>query len=416
MICCLILFAMVMKMFRQAMVVFLKEMKCIVRDTKTFLLGLLMPLILVPGLLFIVNLSLGSLMPGDEAGVSVKMCCSSKDNSFYKFLSSQSRAKLVEVKDYKKALNSGEIDVYVKIDPTLDQKILENKGLNLDELIQEQYNSATVSNTNARVSMSKYRVGYGQIIDSVLEQGGFGKIEDINTSVSVDTDGLMDSGTNSIADMMADINLLCFALLVPTMIILYCGTSSMGTAGELGVGEKERGTLEALLSTGANRTSIVLGKLFATTSIGAMGGLCAVIGLCCYMLMLFGGNSSQLTFSSCIYLVLITLCVALFFSSIHLTLSVYSKSNKEAQTYALPVVMICIAPTFFTYTLNPVDIDYLKLSIPVYNVACILKEILASSANLIHVVIVCAWLIIYALIAVAIMIRLFKREDVIFRV
>lgn len=412
----LIWFVMVMKMFRQAMVVFLKEMKCIVRDTKTFLLGLLMPLILVPGLLFIVNLSLGSMFPDNSTAAVAKVYCDNKDNSFYKFLSSQSQVKMLDVNDQQKSLNSGEIDVAIRVDSSLDDVILKGGDVDFENLIKEEYNSTAVSNASAKASMAKYKIYFKQIIEGVREGNALRTGEDLMRAVSIDTDESTAGVMENLSDIKVDINLICFALLVPSMIILYSGTSSMGTATELGVGEKERGTLESLLSTGANRTSIVLGKLFATTAMGTMGGLCAVLGLWAYMQLMFGQYASQLTLLGGLYLAIITICIACFFSSVYLMLSIYSKSNKESQTYSLPIVMIFIAPTFFAYGLNPVDIDMLKLSIPVYNVACVLKEILASSANLAHLLVVCGWLMIYSLIAVAVMIRLFKKESIIFRV
>ena len=65
---------------------------------------------------------------------------------------------------------------------------------------------------------------------------------------------------------------------------------------------------------------------------------------------------------------------------------------------------------------DKISIDFVKLCIPMYNVACVLKEIISKSVNILHVGIVAGWLIIYSLISVAIMMRLFKKEDVIFRI
>ena len=45
-------------MFKQMRVVFLKELKCIFRDKKTFIIGLLVPLLLLPGILFITDFAM----------------------------------------------------------------------------------------------------------------------------------------------------------------------------------------------------------------------------------------------------------------------------------------------------------------------------------------------------------------------
>ena len=402
-------------MFRQSLIIFLKELKCIVRDTKTFIFGLLLPLLLVPGILFIINLSFKSLFPEEPQSTVVKVAFSDDENAFFKFCSAQSKIAIVQTRNYERALNSGEIDVYVNVDSSLDQQILKYGNIDFDQMVESEYNNASMSNTTAKVSFSRYETEFQRILEGLEDNGGVDDIDELYKSVAVDLDAAAGNAGEAI-DIKTDINLICFNLLVPTMIILYCGTSSMGTASELGVGEKERGTLESLLSTGASRIAVVLGKLFATTVMGAMGGICTIVGLVAYMKFMFWGQPSPISGSGAMCLILVTICTALFFSSMNLAISIYSKSYKESQTYALPIVMACMAPTFFTYTLNAVDIDVIKLCIPMYNVACVLKEIMAKSVNVGHVAFVIMWLIVYSLIAVIAMMRLFKKEDVIFRV
>lgn len=402
-------------MFKQAVMVFLKEMKCIVRDTRTFIFGLLLPLLLVPGILFAINFSLSSFIPSSPATMSVKMAFSDKNNAFYKFCSAQSGAVITDVKDPKKAISSGEIEVYVSMKPGLDQAIFDSESFKLDDFVKYEYDETAMTSTAARSLISKYENNFEGLVSAAKEEN-INNIDELNEFLNVDIDAQIADEYGDDINLGENINLICFVLLVPTMLVLYCGTSSMGTASELGVGEKERGTLESLLSTGANRVSIVLGKLFATTAMGAMGGFCAVVGLIAYMKFMFWGRPSQVSFFDGICLVLVTLCVSLFFASVNLAISIYSKSYKESQTYSLPFVMFCMAPTFFTYGLSPVDIDFVKLSIPMYNVACVLKEIISKSVNVLHVGIVAGWLIVYSLVAVAIMMRLFKKEDVIFRI
>lgn len=402
-------------MLKQAVLIFFKEMKCIVRDTRTFIFGLLLPLLLVPGILFAVNFSLSSFIPSSPANMSVKMAFNDKNNSFYKFCSAQSGAAIVDVKDPKKAVRSGEIEVYVSVDPKLDEAIFNSNSFNLSNFVKYEYDETAMSGTTAKALMSKYETNFEGIVVGVKEEN-INTVDGLYEFLSIDLDANMTNGASDDLDIGENINLVCFILLVPTMLVLYCGTSSMGTAGDLGVGEKERGTLESLLSTGADRISIVLGKLFATTTMGAMGGFCAVIGLVAYMKFMFWGRPSQISFFEGICLAFITLCVALFFASVNLAISIASKSYKEAQTYSLPLVMFCMAPTFFTYGLSPVDIDFVKLCIPMYNVACVLKEIVSKSVNISHIGIVVGWLVIYSLVAVAVMVKLFKKEDVIFRI
>lgn len=406
-----ILYVMVMKMFKKSMIVFAKEIKCIIRDKKTFVLGLLMPLLLVPALLFLVNLSFSSFFSDGTQTSEVKVAFNESDNAFYRFCNSQSQMKIVEISNAEKSLNSGEIDAYISVDPSFDDLILKNKFYDINSILKESYSDASISNSVAKVSMTKYKTEFQKI----LEDENCSSIDDLYQKVNIDMDAALANDDYDF-DLKSDINTLCFILLVPTMIILYCGTSSMSTAGELGVGEKERGTLESLLSTGANRFSIIFGKLCAITFMGTLGGICAVLGLWSYMMTVIGPKSSPIDVGGAVALLAMTIAVSMLFSSINLMISVYAKSYKEAQTYSLPFVMICLAPTFFTYTLVPADITITDMCIPMYNVACVLKEIFAKSINITHVLITISWMIVYSLAAFAVTNRLFKKENIIFRV
>ena len=138
-------------MFKQAMIVFFKEIKCIVRDTKTFIFGLLLPLLLVPGILFAVNFSLSSFVPSSPANMSVKVAFSDKNNAFYKFCSAQSGVIINDVKDAEKALSCGQIEVYVSVDPALDEAILNSKSWNFDDFIKYTYDDTAMNGATAKV-------------------------------------------------------------------------------------------------------------------------------------------------------------------------------------------------------------------------------------------------------------------------
>ena len=119
-----------MKMFRQALIIFFKELKCIVRDAKTFFVGILIPFFLVPTMLFIFNFTMG----GTEKSIAknVNIAVSSKNNSFYKFMSAQDDVTIVETNNPGKSLDSGEISSYIIIDENLDEKVLKKEPFNLD--------------------------------------------------------------------------------------------------------------------------------------------------------------------------------------------------------------------------------------------------------------------------------------------
>ncbi|WDC85509.1 ABC transporter permease subunit [Caloramator sp. mosi_1] len=72
---------------------------------------------------------------------------------------------------------------------------------------------------------------------------------------------------------------LILTMLLPLYLIIYAITGPMAAAVDLGAGEKERGTLEPLLTTQASRMQLLFGKLFAITIMGIIGTTSSLTGL-----------------------------------------------------------------------------------------------------------------------------------------
>ncbi len=390
-----------MKMFKQAMVVFFKELKCIMRDKRTFIFGLLLPLLLVPGMLFIIDFSVKN-MQGQVAD-NVNIAVNNKQNSFYSFISVQDKVTVIDVKDPQKALDSGEISAYITIGNNIDEKIVKREAFDLDI----KYNDSSINSMMARPIVVEYESDYRYLVTNYI----FKDVNELNQAIAIKIPLQQNAGALNI-----DTSSLYFSMLVPMMLILYCCMGSAGTAAELSAGEKEHGTLEPLLSTCADRTSIIIGKLLATTVMSVISGLFTIVGLWGYLLISSSTDAINISIWGMLELLDITLFTAMFFASINLLIGVYARTFKEAQTYLMPVSIICLVPTFFTYTLDISRIGTLDLCIPIFNVICIIKELFAGIVNFGHLAIVFGWLIVYISIAFSITLKLFKRESIVFRI
>ena len=396
-------------MFKTAMVVFFKEMKDLLRDKKTFIMGLLIPLTLLPVMLFIIDYSMNSSQR--RADDEIRIAVSSKDNSFYKFCTAHDDIKVVDVDNTKAAMESGIISAYIKVSENID------KDKDYTQDLDIQFNTSSIGSMMSTRKIAYYRDLYFILaqslkkhVSSAEELRNMISNADINGAVMKEYPYTDDDGAANI-----DMSSMYFNMLVPMMLILYCCVGSSSTASDLSAGEKERGTLEALLSTGADRTSIIVGKLLATTAMGAMSGLCTVLGLSVYLIVSSGTSSFSLTFFEFLALLIITLFTSMFFAAVNLTIGVYSKSSKEAQTYLMPVSVISLIPTYFTYTLDVGSINIEYLCIPIVNIVCVIKEIFAGSLNPLHIGIVVGWLLLYVAAAFSLTSYMFKKESVVFR-
>ncbi len=388
-------------MFKQAITVFLKELKCIIRDKKTFVFGLLLPLLLVPSMLFVIDFS----MKGTQGQVTknINVAINNKENSLFDFLNAQDIITIVDVSNPQKALDSGEVSAYINVGDNIDEQVVAHKAFQLDI----KYSESSINSMMSKAIISQFEEAYRYL----AQNHEFKDIQELRKTANVNL------GLDLGKDMPTmDTSSLYFSMLVPMMLILYCCMGSSGTAVDLTAGEKERGTLEPLLSTSADRTSIVLGKLLATTLMGVTSGLCTALGLWGYLLISSGLGSSKISALGMVYLLIMTVFIAMFFASINLTIGVYAKSSKEAQLYLMPISLLCVIPTSFTYTLEAAYIKISDLCIPVYNIICIIKELLAGIINISHLAIVLVWLVIYISVALYVALKLFKKESVIFKI
>ncbi len=410
---CLIWFVMVMKMFKNAIIVFIKEMKDILRDKKTFLFGLIIPFLLIPTMLFAIDYSMNFFQGGKDNQVYVAI--NNKENSFYRFCTAHQNIKFVDTDNPQAALNSGRISAYINIQDNIDDDIINKKNIDIDV----EFGTSSLGSMLSASAIGYYKELYLALIQYITDNDYAKNVEELrvlaedkelnqNLTEIYPYQGSQDIGFNTSS--------LYFNMLVPMMLILYCCIGSSSTASDLSAGEKERGSLEALLSTGASRTSIIVGKLFATTVMGLISGLCTVLGLSTYLMISSDSQMSQVSVADVLALLATTLFTSMFFAAVNLAIGVYSKSSKEAQTYLMPVSIISLIPTYFTYSMDLNSINLKYLCIPIVNVICIIKEILAGVLNFSHLGIVIAWLIVYIAIAFSLTAHMFKKESVIFRI
>ena len=397
-------------MFKQMWIVFSKELKCIFRDKKTFIISLIIPFLLLPSMLFIVNFAMKIFQ--NQAIEDIRIGVSSKDNSFFSFINAQSGITVVDVEDVDKDLSSGKIYSYIIVDEDIDNKILNNQDFNID--IREGEDASINSIMTSSMISVYVNVFKNDIIMGIMGDGLAKNSEELKSILSeFDVSEYVKDMINR-QKKSIDLNSLYFNMLMPMMLVMYCCLGSASTASDLSAGEKERGTIEPLLSTGANRTAIIIGKLLATTVVGMLIGMSTTLGLWGY-LIISSSNSVHLSVIEMLAFLIITLFTAMFFAAINLTIGVYSRSYKEAQTYFTPVLVICLAPSVFTYAMDVRNISFMHLSVPVLNIVCIIKEIFAGVINFIHLGIVLSWLLVYVGIAFLVMQRMFKKEEVLFR-
>lgn len=208
---------------------------------------------------------------------------------------------------------------------------------------------------------------------------------------------------------------------IPYIFIIFCFIGAMYPAIDLFTGEKERGTIETILTTPVKRIHILTGKMSVVVATGIISALLAIVGL-------FGGLNfagalpAQITevtgdiLQPQFILLLLSMLIPLtiFFAGILIPISIYAKSFKEAQSIITPINILVILPGIVGL-LPGVELTLQTALIPVVNIALATKDIVAGTIDYGLLAAVYGSLILFAVLSVAFSVRYFGKETNILR-
>jgi sodium transport system permease protein len=216
-----------------------------------------------------------------------------------------------------------------------------------------------------------------------------------------------------------------FGGVIGYMVILLCLTGGMYPAMDLTAGEKERGTMETILSSPISRMHLVLGKFFlvlttslvtAALSVTSMGVSFAVLE----HLHAFdeaGSDAGQLQLriglGTVVSVFIMVLPLAVLFSAALMTIALFAKSYKEAQSYVTPLMFIVIIPAIAA--MLPIDLTSKLALVPILNASLLCKELVTGTYHWNFIAIIFSSTCVYAAIALFLAIKMFQRESVLFR-
>jgi sodium transport system permease protein len=195
----------------------------------------------------------------------------------------------------------------------------------------------------------------------------------------------------------------------------------MYPAIDLGAGEKERGTLETLLTAPVNRFHILLGKFGVVVVSGLLSAAVSITGLFVslkrspdlppeFMNLIL----RVLGWDTIILLMSLLLPLTILFAGVLLSISLSARSFKEAQSMISPLNIAIILPAAIGM-MPGVQLGYGNAWIPVLNVSLATKEIVAGTIQVPELAVVYISSITLAVVALWGSAWWFARESTIFR-
>ncbi|HHV95057.1 MAG TPA: ABC transporter permease [Clostridiaceae bacterium] len=397
-------------------IVFKKEVKDIARDRKTILTNILVPIVLMPLLFYLLGGGIERMGKDITENITIALSVSSDTEEIRNLLKNDIFAgnpniKLLEaVEDPEEAVRSERVRFVIDVDKDYAKKLEDGLPFSI---------TVTYDQSNTKSSGS-YRI----ILDSINEYNQK-IVKERLKNLNIDINILEPTKViqKNVAKEKTGGNMMLMMML-PMLVSILMAVGGIPAATDLVAGEKERGTLEPLLTTQSGRVSILLGKYLTVTAFSIVCVISQFIGVAIGFkispnFLIIGGTGTNNGFNipplALLLIVIITITLGMFFSGIQLAISTYARSFKEAQTYLSFLMIIAMVPAYATMMLQPGDVRLYMFFIPLLNVIASLKMVLGNIINYTYLGIAFGTSIIYVVISLIFAASLFNKEKVLFR-
>lgn len=201
---------------------------------------------------------------------------------------------------------------------------------------------------------------------------------------------------------------------LPLVLILMTITGAVYPAIDLTAGERERGTMEAMIATPAPRFVLLLSKYVAVVTVAVLTALANLFAS--WVTLSLGGLGQALLgnrgFSLLVLIQILPLLIifAAFFSAILLAMCSFARSFKEAQAYLIPVMLVSLAPALVTLMPN-VEFSTLLGIVPLVNILLLSRDIMTGTPSALAAFAAVLSTLLYAAAALVVASRLFGGES-----
>lgn len=370
-----------------------KELKLIIRDKKSLLMMAITPLF-IPIFVILMSYIYEELTVNKEdktyqIGVNYELSSTEKE-----LLSDEVKYTVYSnLKELEEAYNSNKILAYI---------VKNNNSYNIYANIQSEDGSMVTSLiTNYLDNYNNY-LGQNYLVNNNID---LSKVyNNLNYNVT-EIKGESIFGNQII--LMA----ITFTIMAITLSCIYTSTDT--TAGE-----KERGTLETILTFPISRKELIFGKYLA---ISISGIVTLLIGVLLSIVSLYYVKNNFSIYDNVIFnintitillTILILLFYTLFISGLCITIASFTKSFKEAQSALTPISLVTCIPMFLE--MLSINISGVLSFIPIINHTIVINNILTSSININNILITIISSIIYIIVLLLFINKMYKSEKILF--
>lgn len=265
--------------------------------------------------------------------------------------------------------------------------------------VELYYNAASTASQSAYMLLTSLLDGYEAQLANKFDINAGDKIYDLATEE--DTAGTY------------------FASLMPLLLMIFLYSGCVAVAPESIAGEKERGTIATMLITPIRRGEIAIGKILALALIALLSGASSAIGTVLALPKLMGAASDGL--SANIYgvqdyllLAAVILSTVVLLVTLISILSAFAKTVKEAQAYVMPLMILVMVLGVTAMFGGGAKTELWYYLIPLYNSVQCMVGVFSFSTVMAGVATALAANVIYTVLGVFVLARMFNSEKIVF--
>lgn len=391
-----------------------KELLDVIRDKKTVIMMVVVPIILYP-LLIVVSLQMMAAITTNMSNHVYQIAIYDENNrhinywntpfmdyDYYNF-EDYSLTITEDAKEPEEALANEDLDAYIKI--------VNKDGKDYFEI---HYLSSVTNSNYAAGKVFEWLSEYSALItDKKLDGLGLDSDQILNPiEISYE-----DASTNeeTAGSLLSSI--------LPFMLIVSLLMGTMYPAIDTTAGERERGTLETLLTLPVTNSEIIVSKFMVVATIGIISALLNIISISGVGVYMYNMASSYTDTSGGISLgrfapailvgVLCVFAFAVFISAITMCVTAFARTYKEANNYITPLSLVVMFASFIGFIPN-IKLSEKVALIPVANISLLIRDMLSFKYDAEVVFLVLLSNIFYGLAAIWVLGRIYNSEAILF--
>ena len=369
-----------------------KELRGIIRDKKSLQKLILYPL-LIPAILLLFGFLFDALEETKYV-VGVNYNLSPEENEILKEIDGFQTKKYDNKESLEKAYEAKEINGYIiKNDNTYTI------------YVDESQNSGAIVSAVANTYLDTYNQLLG---NTYLYENGIDP-DKVYNNLTIEVESLTKSDVDSFSSLLFML-IITYLIMIVIMVCIVVVTDATS-------GEKERGTLETILTFPIKSTELVMGKYLATAILGFIVGTVGyLLSIPTFMISkeMFEGFKDitfVTTIPSILLVVFVTFLASLLSAGVCMALAGKARTYKEAQSSLQFVTLLPMIP----YFLSVMESDsYICNFIPIANCAYLLNDIILNNVDVKSLLIIIVTTIVYTVVILFYISKQYKKEETLF--